>query len=137
MFLRWEQTPLLEPCMRQWCQTVMRWTCPVSLQEQSKWVPDLEVRTLLSTWRQRRSSAVAAGQGGKDNVVLTGQDLQIPRQVSPTQSHQSNGTAEKAVSKVRGLARTYLAVIKDNTESFDVTAHAPVLPWTISQERHA
>ena len=41
-----------------------------------------------------------------------GQDLQILRQVSPTQSHQSNGAAEKAVSTERGLVRTYLAVIK-------------------------
>ena len=44
---------------------------------------------------------------------LAGQDWQIPRQVSPTQSHQSNGAAEKAVSTVRGLAGTYLAVLKD------------------------
>ena len=35
-----------------------------------------------------------------------GQDWQILRQVSPTQSHQSNGAAEEAVSTVRGLART-------------------------------
>ena len=33
-----------------------------------------------------------------------GQDKQVERQVSPTQSHQSNGAAEKAVSTVRGLA---------------------------------
>ena len=46
-----------------------------------------------------------------------GQDWQILRQVSPTQSHQSNGAAEKAVSTVRGLAGTYLAVIKHNKSS--------------------
>ena len=46
------------------------------------------------------------------------QDLKILRQVSPTQNHQSNGAAEKAVSTIRGLARTY----------------SPMLPWTI---RHA
>ena len=60
-----------------------------------------------------------------------GQDWQILRQVSPTQSHQSNGAAEKAVSTVRGLAETYLAVIKDKMTSFAVTTHSPMLPWTI------
>ena len=50
------------------------------------------------------------------------------------QSHQSNGGAEKAVSTVRGLARTYLAVIKDKIQSFEVTTHSPMLPWAI---RHA
>ena len=47
-----------------------------------------------------------------------GQDWQILRQVSPTQSHQSNGAAEKAISTVRGQARTYLAVLKDRIPSF-------------------
>ena len=63
-----------------------------------------------------------------------GQDWQILRQVSPTQSHQSNGAAEKAVSTVRGLARTYLAVLKDKIPFFEVTTYSPMLPWTI---RHA
>ena len=63
-----------------------------------------------------------------------GQDSQILRQVSPTHGHQSNGAAEKAVSTVRGLAGTYLAVIKDKIPSFEVTTHSPMLPWTI---RHA
>ena len=43
-----------------------------------------------------------------------GQDWQILRQVSPTQSHQSPGAAEKAVSTVRGLARTYLGYQTQN-----------------------
>ena len=78
-----------------------------------------------------------------------GQDWQILRQVSPTQSHQSNGAAEKAVSTVRGLAGTFLAVLKDKIPSFEVTTHSylavlkdkipsfevathsPMLPWTI------
>ena len=63
-----------------------------------------------------------------------GQDWQILRQVSPTQSHQSNGAAGKAVSTIRGLAGTYLAVFKDKIPSFEVTTHSPMLPWTI---RHA
>ena len=38
--------------------------------------------------------------------------------VSPTQSHPSNGAAEKAVSIVRGLARTYLAVLTGKNPAF-------------------
>ena len=53
-----------------------------------------------------------------------GQDWQILQQVSPTQSHQSNGAAEKAVSTVCGLARTYLAVLKDKIPSFEITTHS-------------
>ena len=56
-----------------------------------------------------------------------GQDWQILRRVSPKQSHQS--------STVRGLVRTYLAVIKDRIASFDVTTHSPLLPWTIRHLR--
>ena len=40
----------------------------------------------------------------------------------------------EAVSTVRGLARTYLADLKDIIPFFDVTTHSPMLPWTI---RHA
>ena len=40
----------------------------------------------------------------------------------------------KAVSTVRALARKYLAVLRDNIPSFEVTIHSPILPWTI---RHA
>ena len=87
------------------------------------------VRTVLST---RRFSCYWTKL--QKNVVLKGQDWQILRQVSPTQSHQSNDAAEKAVSTVRGLARTYLAVIKDKIASFDVKPFSPTLPWTI---RHA
>ena len=52
----------------------------------------------------------------------------VVRQVSPTQSHQSNGAAEKAISTVRGLARTYLAAIKDKIGTFDVKIDSPTLP---------
>ena len=67
-------------------------------------------------------------------VRCEGKDGQILRQVSPTRSHQSNGAVEKAVSTVRALARKYLAVLKDNIPSSEVTIHSPILPWTI---RHA
>ena len=42
--------------------------------------------------------------------------------------------AEKTVSTGRGLAGTYLSVLKDKIPSFEVTTHLPILPWTI---RHA
>ena len=45
-----------------------------------------------------------------------GQDWQIRRQVAPTQSHQSNGVAEKAVSTVRGP--------ETKIPSFEVTTHS-------------
>ena len=66
-----------------------------------------------------------------------GQDWQILTHVSPTHSHQSNGAAEKAVSTLRGLPRTYLAVLKDKIPSFEVTTHSPTLPWTIRLARYS
>ena len=89
----------------------------------AKWVRDLGYERFCLHGDNRRNSTIASGQG-----------WQILRQVSPTQSHQSNGAAEKAVSTVRGLLGTYLAVIKDKIPSFPVTTHSPMLPWTI---RHA
>ena len=50
-----------------------------------------------------------------------GQDLQILRHMSPTQSHQSNGAAETSISTVRGLPRTYLTFIKDKITSCHVS----------------
>ena len=47
-----------------------------------------------------------------------GQGWQILRQLSPTQSHSNFGAAEKAISTVRGLAGTYLAVIQDKNLVF-------------------
>ena len=69
-----------------------------------------------------------------------GQDWQIPRQVSPTQSHQSNGAAEKAVSTVRRLARTYLAVLKDKNPVFrsdNTLSDASVDDQTCSMDSHS
>ena len=71
----------------------------------AKWVRDL----VYERFRQEFFSCYWTS--GK-KCRSEGQDWRILRQVSPTQSHQSNG-AEKAVSTVRGLARTYLAFLKD------------------------
>ena len=49
------------------------------------------------------------------------------------QSHQSNGAAEKEVSTVRGLARTYLTVIREKIASFDEEPDSPMLPWPITR----
>ena len=65
-----------------------------------------------------------------------GQDWQILRQVSPTQSHQSNGAAEKAVSKVRGLAGTYLAVMKTKSRRDNTLTNASVDDQTRSMDSH-
>ena len=65
-----------------------------------------------------------------------GQDWQILRQVSPTQSHQSNGAAEKAVSTVRGLAGTYLAVMKTKSRRDNTLTNASVDDQTRSMDSH-
>ena len=69
-----------------------------------------------------------------------GQHWQILRQVSPTQSHQSNGAAEKAVSTLRGLAETYLAVLKDKNPAFgsdNTLSDASVDDQTCSMDSHS
>ena len=129
----WEQTLLLETSTRRWCPTPRRWTCPYVCAATAKWVRDLGyerfclhgdtegvLQLLLDKWQK--------------NCRSEGQDWQILQQVSPTQSHQTSGAAEKAVSTVRGQARTCLAVLTDKIPSFEVTTHSPILPWTI---RHA
>ena len=128
----WEQTPLLEPSTRRWCPTPRRWTCPTLLpQQQSGYV----------TWGM--NAHVYMEKKGVLQLLLDkvakecrpeGRDKQFLRQVSPTQSHQSNEAAKKTVSTVRGLARTYLAVLKDKIPSLEVTTHSPMLPWTIRHE---
>ena len=60
-----------------------------------------------------------------------GPDWQFLRQVSPTQSHQSDGAVEKAISTVRDVARTYSEVLKDKIASVDVTPESPIMTWTI------
>ena len=108
----------MEPYTRRCCQTPRRWTCPMLLRQQPSGCVTWGINFFWSTRRQRRSRP-------------EGHDWQILRQVSPTQSHQSNGAAEKAVSTVRGLAGTYLAVPKEKIPSFEVSTHSPILPCTI------
>ena len=97
----WEETRLLEPSVRQGCQTPRRWTCPTWLLEQPHgrviWVTDASVHTETKEFFSKYFTKLPK------NVVQGWQDL---RRVSPTQSHQSNGAAEKAIPTMRGLART-------------------------------
>ena len=80
----------------------------------AKWVRDPEYERFCLHGHTERVLQLLLDKVAKE-YRPEGQDWQILRQVSPTQSHQSNGAAEKAVSTVRGLARTYLAVLKDKT----------------------
>ena len=99
----------------------------------AKWVRDLGYERFCLRGDKEGVLQLLLGKVARD-CCPEGQDWQILRQVSPTQSHQSNGAAEKAVFTVRGLTRTYLAVIKDKIPSFEVTTQSAILPWTT---RHA
>ena len=111
----WEQTPLLEPSTRRWCPTPRRWTCPQQPNGCVTW--GMNAFVYMET---KKEFFNCYWTKMAKECRIEGQDWQILRQVSPTQSHQSDGAAEKAVSTVRGLARTYLAVLKDKIPSFEV-----------------
>ena len=125
----WEQTLLLEPSTRRWCPTnSKKFDMPYVVAASAKWVRDLGYERFCL-------------HGNKEGVLKflldkVAKNVVLKDKTSPTQSHQSNGAAEKAVSTVRGLARTCLAVLKDIIQSlsFEVTTHSPMLRWTI---RHA
>ena len=129
----WEQTPLLEPSTRRWYRTPRRWTCPTLSQQQPSGCVTWGMNAFVYMGTEKEFYNCYWTKWQKA-CRPEGQDRQILRQASPTQSHQSNGAAEKIVSTVRGLARTFLAVVKDKIPSFAVTTHSPVLPWPI---RHA
>ena len=96
----------------------------------AKWVCDLGYEHFCLHRDKEGVLQLNAGQSGT-RMSSSRTRLENSTTVSPTQTHQSNGTVEKAVSAVRGLARTYLAVLKDKIPSFHVTTHVPMLPWTI------
>ena len=86
---------------------------PCCCRNTAKWVRDLVYERFCLHGDTRRSSSL---QLLLDKLTKDcrpkGQDWQFLRQVSPTQSHHSNGAAEKAaVSTVRGLAGTFLTVL--------------------------
>ena len=118
----WEQTPLLGPFFDNGSR----------LQEDghallaagtAKWVRDWEYERLCLHGDKEGVLQLLLVKVAKECRLKNKTD--ILRQVSPTQSHQSNGAAEKAVSAVRGLARTYLTVIRDKIASFG----AKLLEW--------
>ena len=118
---------------RRWCQTPRRWDMPCVVAATAKWVRDLEYERFCLHGDKEGVLQLLLDKGAKE-CRPEGRDWQILRQMSPTQSHQSSGAAENAVSTVRGLARTYLAVIKEKIPFLTVTTHSAMLPWTI---RHA
>ena len=124
----WEQTPLLEPSTRRWCPTPRRSTCPMLLRHQPNGCVTWGMNAFVYMETKKEFFSFCWTKWQK-NVVLKDK-------TSPRQSHQSNGAAEKAVSTVRGQARTCLAVLRDKIQSlsFEVTTHSPMLRWTI---RHA
>ena len=100
----------------------------------AKWVRGLEYERSCVHGDKESVLQLPTGNVAKE-CRLEEQDWQILRQVSPTQSHQSNGDAENAISAMRGLAHTYQALINDIIESFDVKPAAPMMPWTNHQTR--
>ena len=97
-----------------------RWTCP------ERWP---ERPSGCVTWGMNERFCLHGDKAGVlqfllDRVTkecrLEGQSLAILRQGVPTQSHQSNGAVEKAVSTLRGLARTDLAVLNTKIQSFGI-----------------
>ena len=92
----------------------------------AKWVRDLGYER-FSLHGEKRSSRICHWTKWQNNVVLKDK---TGRFCDKCHRHR----AEKAVSTVRGLAGTYMAVIKDKIPSFAETTQSPMLPWTI---RHA
>ena len=130
-----EQTPPLEPIHSTMVPDSKKMVMSYVVAATAKWVRDLAYERFCLHGDNEGVLQLLLDKVAKE-CRPEGQDRQILRQVSPTQSHQSNGAAEKAVSTVRGLAETYLAVIKDKILSFAVTTHSPMLSWTISDMQH-
>ena len=93
-----EQTPILEPYTRQWCQTTRRLTCSMWMQEQLN-VRDWSTNACVYT-EITKEFFICYRTEVANTCRLEGQDWQILQQVSPTQIHESSGAAEKAVSSV-------------------------------------
>ena len=128
-----EQTPLLEPYTRRWCQIPRGWTCPRGLPEQPSG---------CVTWCMN-AFCIHGDKAGVLQLLLDrvtkevrpeGQDGRFYDKCHRHRAIRAMEPRRKAVSTVRGLARKYLAVLKDHIPSFEVTIHSPMLAWTI---RHA
>ena len=108
---------------RRWCRTPRRWTCPPLSQQQPSGCVTWSMNAFVYMETKEGVLQLQLDKVAKE-CRPEGQDWQIQRQVSRTQSHQSNGAAEKAVSTVRGLAGTFLALIKDKIPSFAGKTHS-------------
>ena len=101
----------------------------------AKWVRDLEYERFLSTCRQSRSSFFSCcWTEWQKKFVLKDQMGRFYDKCHRHRAIRAMEPRRKAVSTERGLARKYLAVLKDNIPSFDLTTHSPMLPWRIRHE---
>ena len=104
----WEETPLLEPSTRRWCQTPRRWTCQWWLQQPSR-----------ATW-----SMNACLHGDKEGALQPPLD-KAARECRPANSAASVTDTEPSEQWSRGGSRlhsawtcSYLAVLKDKLPVF-------------------
>ena len=66
----------------------------------------------------------------QENVVLKNKTGKFYDKCHRRTAIRAMEQLRKPSPTVRGLARTYLAVLKDKNPSFEVTTHSPMLPWT-------
>ena len=83
----------------------------------AKWVRNLEYERLCLHGEKEGVLQLLLDKVAKE-CRPEGQDWKMLRQPSPTQSHQSNGAAEKAVSTEQEIAGAYLAVLKRRNSIF-------------------
>ena len=111
---------------------------PYFVEKTAKWVRDL-VYERFCLHGDNGVLQLLLDNVAKKKSRPEGQDWQILPQVSSTQSHQSNGAAEIAVSKIRGLARTFRQLSKTKIQSScsdNTLTNASVDDQTRSMDSH-
>jgi len=78
-----------------------------------RWIKDLGYTKFLLHGDKEGTLQASLDKVAK-NVCPPDQQWQILRRASPVKSSQSSGGAEKGISTIRGLARTYLSQLKKN-----------------------
>ena len=98
----------------------------------ASWIWELgHVRLIIQSDGEPAILALVAAV--RDKVIADGKAEQITCQTSPKGSHESNGTAERTVQQVRGMARVYLEHVREKTGS----EFPPKSPWWAWALRHA
>ena len=115
-------------------QCMQKGDCPYTIQALASWIlelghPKLALRsdgepaiTLLC--EKVKARVLAKREGDIDALMLD---------ISPRDSHQSNGAAERAIQTTRGLMRTLISHLKRNTNA-NITSRSAWTSWAI---RHA